>query len=275
MGDFEADTRVEGGNGRYRASISRDWEIWGPNGGYVATIALRAAGLEAAIKRPATFSCHFLSRAQFAPVDLEVTTVHGGRRAESLHVTMRQEGRAILQAILRTAAEGPGLEHHVAAMPDVPDPDSLKSWEEMHPDEPESYPFWQNLEGRPVQPVFLELPPPAAEPIYRQWFRFRPRATFDDPFVEAGRPLLLIDTMSWPAAALPHPNSEFQGPNLDVSVWFHRADPESEWLLADHDSPVAEGGLMGTTARVWNPDGRLLASGGAQLLCVPAPPQQR
>ena len=46
MGDFEADTRLEGENGRYRASISRDWEIWGPNGGYVAAIALRAAGLD-------------------------------------------------------------------------------------------------------------------------------------------------------------------------------------------------------------------------------------
>ena len=44
MGDFDIDTRVEGSGGRYRANISREWEIWGPNGGYVAAIALRAAG---------------------------------------------------------------------------------------------------------------------------------------------------------------------------------------------------------------------------------------
>ena len=46
MGDFELDTRLEGVEpeaGRFRAHLSRDWEIWGPNGGYVAAIALRAA----------------------------------------------------------------------------------------------------------------------------------------------------------------------------------------------------------------------------------------
>ena len=45
MGDLAADTAVEPlGDGRYRASVSRDWEIWGPMGGYIASIALRAAG---------------------------------------------------------------------------------------------------------------------------------------------------------------------------------------------------------------------------------------
>lgn len=43
MGDFEIDTALAGGNGRYVAHLSEDWEIWGPNGGYLAAIALRAA----------------------------------------------------------------------------------------------------------------------------------------------------------------------------------------------------------------------------------------
>ena len=47
VGDFEVDTRLEGGDGRYRALVSKDWEIWGPNGGYMAALALRAAGREA------------------------------------------------------------------------------------------------------------------------------------------------------------------------------------------------------------------------------------
>ncbi len=274
MGDFEVDTRVEGEAGRYRGQISRDWEIWGPNGGYLAAIALRAAGTEAQIPRPASFAGHFLAVARFEPVELEVTTLHRGRRSESLHVAMRQEGRPVLQAVVRTAAEGPGLEHDVAVMPDVPDPETLKSWEELKPDAPPGYPFWQNLEGKISHPERIDDPGPY-QPVFREWQRFRPRATFDDVWVDAGRMLLLIDTFSWPAASQPHPwPRRFQGPNLDVTAWFHRFAPESDWLLVDHESSVAEGGLMGSTARIWSREGRLLASGGAQLLCVPAQPTE-
>ena len=47
MGDVEIDTAPEPvGDGRYRAGCMGDWEIWGPCGGYVAAIALRAAGAE-------------------------------------------------------------------------------------------------------------------------------------------------------------------------------------------------------------------------------------
>ncbi len=30
MGDFDLDTALEGGEGRYRAELSADWDIWGP-----------------------------------------------------------------------------------------------------------------------------------------------------------------------------------------------------------------------------------------------------
>ena len=44
MGDLDRDTAVVGDGGRYTATLSDDWEIWGPNGGYIAAILLRAAG---------------------------------------------------------------------------------------------------------------------------------------------------------------------------------------------------------------------------------------
>ena len=114
MGDFAKDTRPEGGNGRYQVTLSRDWEVWGPNGGYLAAIALRAAGAEAQIKRPATFAGHYLSVARFEPVDIEVTVLKRGKRAESLRVSMTQEERAILEAIIWTAAELPGTQRREA-----------------------------------------------------------------------------------------------------------------------------------------------------------------
>ena len=54
MADFVADTAVRGGGGRYQAALSADWEVWGPLGGYVAAIALRAIGTECPGMRPAS-----------------------------------------------------------------------------------------------------------------------------------------------------------------------------------------------------------------------------
>jgi acyl-CoA thioesterase len=100
--------------------------------------------------------------------------------------------------------------------------------------------------------------------------RYRPRATFDDPIVDAIRSLILLDTMFWPAAAARHARpSAFLAPSLDVSVSFHRAVPDSEWLLCDTRSPIAAHGLIGGTAQVWSADRRLVATGTSQLLCRP------
>jgi acyl-CoA thioesterase II len=274
MGDLEIDTRLEEvGEGRFQAGLSRDWEIWGPNGGYLAVIALRAVGRVAKVDRPASFAGHFLSVAEFAPIDLEVQTLKAGRRAESFRVSISQAGRAIFEGLVRTAAVGPGLEHDVSQFPDVPLPDTLQSIETLVPDrETPPHPFWSNFDVRPVWPErFSEGEGVSHEPIFREWFRYRPRACFDDPWLEAGRALLMVDTASWPAACQPHPNSGMTAPNLDVTAWFHRSAAESEWLLMDHSCEVAESGLMGTHARIWTEQGKLIATGGAQLFCIPSP----
>ena len=45
-----------------------------PMGGYVASLALRAAGCEAGERRPTSFSCHYFGVAAFAPVEITVET---------------------------------------------------------------------------------------------------------------------------------------------------------------------------------------------------------
>jgi acyl-CoA thioesterase II len=275
MGDFAADTAVVRQGDRFAAQLSRDWEIWGPNGGYVAAIALRAAGAATALSRPASFSGHFLNVAEFDQVDIDVTTLRAAKRAESLRVSISQKRRPIFEAIVWVVAEGDGLQHDFAAMPSVPPPEELESIEELIPpqDLQQRYRFWENLEVRPVRFVpWSERQPGVAE--WKEWYRFRPRARFDDAFSDAARSLLLIDTMGWPAACQAHPrDSGFIAPSLDVYVQFHRFALEHEWLLVDAVAPVAAGGLIGGQARTWAPDGRLLASGGGQLLCRSTAPR--
>ncbi len=273
VGDFEVDTRLEplAEEGAFRGELSPDWEIWGPNGGYVAAMALRAVGLRAAIPRPVCMSGHFLRVADFGPVELRVEALRQGRRSESFRVSVTQHGKGVFEGLARTAAEGPGLDHRHAAAPEVPEPETLQTPRELRaPDDPgPPFPFWDNFEQRVVGSERFRGRAVSRPPVWREWYRFRPRARFDDPFVDAGRLLLLLDTLSWPAACQPHPEAPFTAPNLDVTAWFHALEPTSEWLLADHESPVAGGGLMGTVGRVWSRERRLLASGGAQLFCIP------
>src|SRR2546426_446040 len=185
MPSLDLDTRVSGAEGRYRAVISSDWEVWGPNGGYVAAIALRAAGADARLPRPVAFA-------------------------------------------------------------------------------------GQNLEGRPVDPGLWQEGRPVRSPVIRQWYRYRPVARFDDPFVNAARALVLIDTLVWPAACQRHLAPDFTAPNLDIVAWFHRPAHDSEWLLADAIAPIAESGLIGGEGPPLRRDHPLLGAAGAALLLVPA-----
>ncbi len=265
--DLEHATRVEGENGRYVAHLSKGWEIWGPNGGYLATIALRAAGAVAQIQRPASFYCHFLSSPAFDSVQLKVSVLKQGRRAESFAVEMTQEGKPILHALVKTAAEAPGYEHQHPETPQVPPPEALKSYEELLPaGQPPSFSFWNNIERRPVDQSPTDEP---KAPVLREWARYRPRARFDDPFVDAARALILLDTYGFPAAYRRYRSWEYLAPNLDTSAWFHHFEPSSEWLLIDNECLIAARGLMGVSGRVWGAGGRLLATGSAQLCCIP------
>src|SRR5437899_12490882 len=92
MADFVADTAVRGGGGRYQAALSADWEVWGPLGGYVAAIALRAIGTECPGMRSASISCRFLSAAAFAETHVGVVPLRAGKRRRVPHVRMIREG---------------------------------------------------------------------------------------------------------------------------------------------------------------------------------------
>lgn len=239
-------------------------------GGYVASCALRAAGASSDHRRPAAFSCHYLGAARFGAVDIVVETRKQGRAAESQRVEVSQEGRPILDAMVWSiddAAEG--LEHDDTVVPDVPGPGDLKSMDElMDPEAKPPYPFWNNLETKPTE-FERNWPPVESLPArWQEWLRFRPRAVFDDPWVEAARCVILVDLPSWPSAHRRHAwkNPPFIAPTLDLNVAFHIPTEGEQWLLCDGAAPLSTGGLFGWTARVWSERGRLHASGGGQCL---------
>ncbi|MBI2168923.1 MAG: thioesterase family protein [Actinobacteria bacterium] len=270
MGDLAHDTAVTPtGEGTFTAELSDDWEIWGPMGGYVAAVALRAAGAETPHARPAAFSCHFLRVAGFGTVDVRVETRKAGRTATSQRVELLQDGKPVLDAMVWSVGDVEGLEHDETVPPDVPGPDRLANIRELLPPDAEPpFPFWNNFEAKPID-FEKEWPPDGPrEARWREWLRFLPTATFEDPWIDGARCVILTDLPSWPSAHRPHAWQEppYTAPTLDLNVAFHQPTAGHEWLLCDGAAPLSTAGLFGWRARVWSPGGRLHASGGGQ--CV-------
>lgn len=287
VGDLANDTAVErldggddAGHARYTSRLSPEWEIWGPMGGYVASLALRAAGAESPFARPASFFCHYLAVAAFDTVDLEVDVLRQARTALAQRVRITQGGRPILEATVWSVGEVDGLEHDASGelRPDVPPPDEVPDLVDLLSDEEREqrppFPFWGNLDSKPLQ-FSRDAPPAGSDPVWRQWLRFSPTPMFEDPWVDACRSVILLDLQSWPSAGRFHGyGGGYIAPSLDLYVAFHDLRPGSAWLLADGHSPVARDGLMAWHGRLWSDDLSLVATGTGQLLCrrVPAPP---
>jgi acyl-CoA thioesterase len=269
MGDLATDTFVERiDEGRYTATPSNDWEIWGPNGGYMAALALRAAGAQTTFTHPASLACHYLARAEFKPVEMQVTVLRTAPRAESMRVSMSQDGRPVLEALVWGLGELSGPQREWTRPGPIASPLEVQTVEEVaaaHGFPP--LPFWKNIEIRAVTG-----PDPGAEepqePVVLAWNRFRPQAVFDDPWIDACRAVVLVDVHQFPAACRGFARSEltFAAPSLDLNVAFHGRAPQDEWLLSESRGLISDGGLLGGYARLWSSEGLLLASGGQQML---------
>jgi acyl-CoA thioesterase-2 len=268
MGDLERDTRVAGRDGQYRATLSSDWEIWGPMGGYVAAVALRAMAAEVAPGlEPASFTCQFLAAARFEAVDIAVEVRRSSRRAAAMSARITQGDAAILDAQAWFVTPGDVVTHDFAKPHGHGHPDDHPLVSELT-DEPPRFAFWNNFESRPTDWIEDMESYPGGEPEWASWVRFVPTATFEDPVLEASRLILLADLPSFPAAIRAYPGADFTfvSPSLDLAVQLHRLDDAGEWLLLQGVTPIADRGLLGFRSEVWSAAGRLLASGSGQLL---------
>jgi len=266
MADFGLDSAVSGADGRYRATLAEAWEIWGPQGGYVAAVALRAAGLAAAFPRPASLACQFLRPARVGPAEVRVESLRRTRRAEALSFTVLQEEAPVLTGLVWTVAVLGGLDHLAAVAPAAPPPEELEPWDAYLPGGEPPFPYWRNFDIRPVAPHPAKWGGPA-EPRWLTWKRLRTRPPLQDPFVDAGRMLMVADSAMYPAATQAHEEPfPYVAPSLDLVLSFHGSGRDSEWLLVDGFSPLSQGALVAGSASIWSADGRLLASAAQQML---------
>ncbi len=270
-------------SGRYTAMLSRDWEIWGPNGGYIASVALRAGAAHAELPRPASFSCQYLAVGNFEdPVLAFVETTRRTKRAESVAIRLEQGDRLLLTAqAWFIDGDHEGLEHDFSRMPEVPRWSECPSVEEhldrMRVPEEERlsrFKFWHNFEERPTVWFDNWEDRPAGQPEFSNWVRYVAPSDTKEVAIDAARLLVLADTVSWPAACRAYAGPlSWMAPSLDLNVQFHRFEPEAEWLLMYGRAEVSTQGLFGFNGQVWSENGSLLASSSGQCFYRAVAPQ--
>ena len=276
--DLEQATRVQAGaSGGHVAQLSDAWEIWRAKRRLPGGDRAARRGDGRTDSQAGELLLPFPALAQLRRGAARRRVLKQAAARSPSPWTMTQQGKPILHALVKTAADAPGYSHQHPRAPAVPAPESLKNFEELlAPEWRPRFSFWNNIERRPVdQSIERGWPPDPntdgerAAPVLCQWARYRPRACFEDPFLDAARALILLDTYGFPAAYQRYRSWEYLAPNLDTSAWFHGFSPQCEWLLIDSECSIAGGGLMGVSGRVWDTDGRLLATGAAQLCCIP------
>ena len=255
-----------------QVQLDPGWDIWGPAGGYIAAIALRAAGEHApAGHRPLTLTGQFVRIAKPGALDVEVSAIKSG--ASSLFaVTLSQAGRPVFLAQVWTSERNMASHRVQPVMPAVLPPDGLRDQEALAAERGFTLiPFWANIEGRPLN--FRQQGDPLPDDTHQlRWMRLRDWPATADPFLDAMRSTLLIDIGVWPAHwhRLTQP-ADYGAPSLDIAVHFHDGAGASDWLLSDADTDVSGNGSISGRVRIWSADGRCMATGSGHCLVVPAP----
>ncbi len=200
------------------------------------------------------------------PIIYDVERIRDGRSFATRRVVARQHGRPIYYLTASFQRPEDGLSHQ-DEMPDVPAPeqgvDVLGLMRSSGAPESDALAWeWRALEARHLGTSRRGLPPDPDHPARaRMWVRINDRLS-DDPVEHLAAFTYASDMSLLGASMTAHDvqHADLQMASLDHTIWFHRPFRADEWWLYDQISPSASGGRGLSLARVFTPDGQLVAS---------------
>ena len=249
---FDADTALEpAGAGRWRAEISDRWFVGrGPNGGFLAAIAVRL--MEALVDDPArvprSLTLHFLEAASAGPIELGGAVERSGRSTTAVSLRMEQGGRPVALGLGALAVWRDGERDHLAtAPPGVARPEDLP--EMAVSDVPDAPAFVHNYEWR-----WATDPAPGERALVGGWIRAPGDRTVDHVAVAA-----FAD--AFPPAVFPLIGRVATAPTIDLTIHFRAPlrDVGAEWVLGAFRTRRVAGGFFEEDGELWSEDGTLLA----------------
>jgi acyl-CoA thioesterase len=247
---FDADTGLEEVSaGRWRAWAPEHWFVGrGPNGGFLAAIAARAA--EAAAGRPLrSLTLHFVSAPAVGPLDVGVSLEREGRSYSAAVVRVEQDGAPMTLALATLGelpGDGPGWD--AATMPDAKPPAET---EPLSPGQANVPAFLRNYDVR------WALGGEDGAPGSGGWMRTREPRRLDAPLVAAM-------TDAWAPAAFVALGRFVAAPTLDLTIHIRRPLPPDGMEPGDHvlgrfTSRLSVAGVWEEDGELWSPAGELIA----------------
>ena len=250
-------------------------------GGQVLAQALQAAQLTIPeTKQAHSLHAYFLRGGKEGPpIEYRIQRDFDGRSFANRRVVAAQENEdgsctPILNLTASFQVPEDGLEHVDSPMPDVADPETLKSDMEMRHQMAEKMGDRLSeaqrklmLRPRPIEMRTLDklhwMNSEPREPRAHTWFRTAAPLP-DDPALHRAVITYASDYTLLGTSALPHGLSwmrgELVGASLDHAIWFHREARADEWLLYATDAPWSGGGRGFNRGRIFNQAGELVAS---------------
>lgn len=203
------------------------------------------------------------------PIIFRVVRDFEGRSFANRRIIAMQKGQPILNMTASFQAPAEGLAHQ-DAMPDVPDPDDLRSEHELREQIRDQVPekfrrFFlraRPIEIRPVNPRNWFAPEKIA-PHQHSWFRVVAPLP-DDLALHRAMLAYASDMTLLGTCLLPHGVSwmtgDVQTASLDHAIWLHEPFRFDDWLLYTTDSPWAGHSRGFNRGKIFARDGRLVAS---------------
>lgn len=200
------------------------------------------------------------------PVRYAVETLADGRSFSTRRVQVIQRGRLLVTLVCSFQEASPGIDHH-DAMPQAPDPQTLRDVAQALDGVPEPYAVVTVLHGpielRHVEGHLYAGPGPELTADQRVWLKSR-RELPDDPLVHAAF-LAYASDYSVLESVLRRHGTAWSDPrlrqaSLDHAMWFHRHGRADQWVLHVGHSPSASGGRGLGISQLYSTDGALLAT---------------
>lgn len=256
MTRFDRDTALERvSETEFRGKVDRGWFVTSaPNGGYLASIVLRALTMtvDDAERSPRSLTVHYLRPAAEGAVTIRTATERAGRSLSSLTARLYQGGALVAVALAAFSKSWPGYEFHDARMPDVPGPD-------VAPEPPPIPEILPPIFGRmDYRFAYGDLPFSGADrAAIGAWMRLKDLRVPDAlliPTLVDGCPPSIFGRLTGPIAA----------PTIDLTVHFRTGIPiedssPMDFLFALFRSRVGAEGFFEEDGEIYTKSGILVA----------------